>query len=529
MRADKITGCVVIRIILLSSLLVLLSACGGSSSSQPTFRPDPMPEPVTPPVTPPTTPPAVSIPAPLFPPSVSNTRCSGLDFVNIVSVQSDATSQVGFEAGNAIDNNLSDDNRWESEQSSAQITVDLGYRHLVKEIGTAWFNGDEETTSFDILTSQDDVDYTPLLSNELSSGQSKSFERFDVVDTVARFVRLISNGGSTSAITALNEFAVFGCPLDVTNAPIESQDVDVSQFNLDPNAPPGANFDLLTWALDTPRTDPGDGFSLRASERDLNDGFVDEDYFYTSEDGGMVFIATIFGAKTSANTSFTRSELREMLRRGNTRISTQGVNENNWILGYQPDPQRKVGGRGGLLQATLKVDQVTSSGSVSHTGRVVVGQIHADDDEPIRLYFKKFPNNDRGYLYFAHEVKNGDDIWKVVVGPNHTNEDNQPIYTGNPEQGIKLGEIFSYEIDQQGSRIDIIIRRGDLSGPIIGHQYIDMRLENSGYDVIEEWNYFKAGAYSQNNTGESGDANGVGSDFDKVTFYYLQNTHGAAQ
>jgi hypothetical protein len=264
---------------------------------------------------------------------------------------------------------------------------------------------------------------------------------------------------------------------------------------------------------------------LRASERELDQGFTDSDYFYTAADGGMVFRATIFGATTSANTRFTRSELREMLRRGNTGISTQGANSNNWILGYQPDPQRQVGGRGGLLQATLKIDQVTTTGSESHTGRLVIGQIHAGTDEPIRLYFKKFPNNDRGYIYFAHEINGGDDIWKVVVGQASSNEDNQPITSNNPEQGIALGEIFSYEINQQGPRIDVVIRRGDLNGPIIGHQYVDMNEENSGYDVLGGWNYFKAGAYSQNNTGNSGDANGVGSDFDLVTFYYLSNTH----
>ncbi len=306
---------------------------------------------------------------------------------------------------------------------------------------------------------------------------------------------------------------------------LQTQNVNIAQYNLDPNLPPGDNFDLLTWALDTPRTDPDDGFSLRASERELNEGFTDPDYFYTADDGGMVFKATIFGAKTSANTSFVRTELREMLRRGDTSIRTQGVNLNNWILDYQPDPQGPVGGRGGLLQATLKVEKVTTTGSQSHTGRVIVGQIHADDDEPIRLYFKKFPNNDRGYLYLAHEIKGGDDIWKVIVGPQNTNEDNQPIYESNPEQGLQLGEIFSYEINQQGPRIDVLIRRGDLSGPIIGHQFVDMNEENSGYDVVEEWNYFKAGAYSQNNTGESGDTNGVGSDFDLLTFYLLNNAH----
>jgi poly(beta-D-mannuronate) lyase len=45
-----------------------------------------------------------------------------------------------------------------------------------------------------------------------------------------------------------------------------------------------------------------------------------------------------------------------------------------------------------------------------------------------------------------------------------------------------------------------------------------MEERNSGYDVPEEWMYFKAGAYSQNKTGE-------GEDFDEVTFYALENTH----
>jgi len=508
-----------IRAIFTTIFISTLFACGGSSSSskQPVFE-APTAQPVV----------VEGVPDPIFPPDFTATTCTGNDVIQLRSIiESSASSEPGFDASKAIDNSLAPSNRWETSEAGAQLTIGLGYRHFVKEVGTAWFNGDQLSSSFDIAVSEDGGSYTTILSNESGSGSTNSVERFDLPDTVARFVRFTSNGNSTDGKTSLSEIVIFGCPLDVTIAPIQTQNVDISQYSLDPNAAPGANFDLLTWALDTPRTDPDDGFSLRASERDLDNGFVDEDYFYTAADGGMAFKATIFGATTSANTSFTRSELREMLRRGDTSISTQGVNLNNWILGYQPDPQREVGGRGGLLQATLKVDHVTTTGTQSHTGRVVIGQIHADDDEPIRLYFKKFPNNDRGYVYFAHEIRGGDDIYRMVLGPRHSNEDNQPIYSSNPEQGIALGEVFSYEIDQQGARIDVIIRRGDSSGPIIGHHFVDMQIENSAYNVVEEWNYFKAGAYSQNNTGESGDANGVGSDYDLVIFYYLSNTHSA--
>ncbi|MEO1709199.1 MAG: polysaccharide lyase family 7 protein [Pseudomonadota bacterium] len=36
--------------------------------------------------------------------------------------------------------------------------------------------------------------------------------------------------------------------------------------------------------------------------------------------------------------------------------------------------------------------------------------------------------------------------------------------------------------------------------------------------VADDWNYFKAGVYTQNNTGDA-------DDFDQATFYRLENTH----
>lgn len=39
-----------------------------------------------------------------------------------------------------------------------------------------------------------------------------------------------------------------------------------------------------------------------------------------------------------------------------------------------------------------------------------------------------------------------------------------------------------------------------------------------GYDRSDEWMYFKAGAYTQNNTGD-------GDDGDIITFYRLEASH----
>jgi len=53
----------------------------------------------------------------------------------------------------------------------------------------------------------------------------------------------------------------------------------------------------------------------------------------------------------------------------------------------------------------------------------------------------------------------------------------------------------------------------------VARNKIDMDKEKSGYDSKSEWMYFKAGAYTQNNS--SSDSK----DTDVVTFYRLANSH----
>lgn len=477
----------------LVAVLLVVTGCSGSSSGGGGNSPQP---PVTP-------------PAP--------TTCNGNHLINVIAAADNGLSSAGNGPDKAIDDNLDPASRWESAGDPGIITLDLGVRYLVREVGVAWFEGDQRVASFSISASEDGVDYTPLLDNQLSSGETRSFERYDTPDTPARYVRIESHGNSVTADNSIVEGTAFGCTLDSATAAFENGNVVASDFLLDAGVPPGSNFELISWKLNTPADLDGNGISDEASETDLHNGFTDG-FFFTGPAGGMVFRSTIGGAKTSANTSYTRSELREMLRRGNTSISTRGVNRNNWLLGYQPDPGIAIGGRNGVLRATLAVNHVTDTGARSQVGRVIIGQIHAQDDEPARLYYRKYPENERGFVYLAHEIRNSDDIYFPVVGPVNSDPDNAPSDNTNPANGIALDEIFSYEITQRDARIDVIVRRGDSSGPIIGHNFVDMRQQNSGYDVPDEWMYFKAGAYTQNNTGDE-------SDFDQVTFYDFEASH----
>ena len=284
-------------------------------------------------------------------------------------------------------------------------------------------------------------------------------------------------------------------------------------YGLSPDLPPGRNFDLLGWYLNTPSDDDGNGISDRFSEVELARGATDDRYFMTADDGGMVFRATITGARTSKNTRYTRTELRQMLRRGDSSIRTRTddrtPNRNNWVFSSAPQrAQRAAGGVDGKLRATLAVNHVTTTGDDNQVGRVIVGQIHAAVDEPIRLYYRKLPANTRGSIYAAHEISDGDDIYFDLIGSRYSN-------AADPADGIALDEKFSYEIEALGNRLFVRIMQ---SGELRAAQTIDM--SDSGYDVENDYMYFKAGVYNQNSTGEP-------DDYVQATFYELETSHGS--
>lgn len=276
---------------------------------------------------------------------------------------------------------------------------------------------------------------------------------------------------------------------------------------LDPNLPPSGNFDLLDWSLTLPTDLNKDNKADIIYEKPLSDGFQLSPLFYTATDGGMVFACPNEGAKTSSNTKYARTELREMLRRGNTSIKAQGITANNWVFaGAHGSTKRDAAAVEGSLEATLSVNRVSTTGDEKKVGRVIIGQIHATDDEPIRLYYRKLPNNTRGSVYFAHEINGGEDIWVDLVGSrSHTLSD--------PEEGIALDEKFSYKISVENNVLHVtLIREGK---PNISRS-LDMT--DSGYHKNNQYMYFKAGVYNQNNSGEP-------RDFVQATFYYLNNIH----
>ncbi|WP_405369281.1 polysaccharide lyase family 7 protein [Nonlabens sp. Asnod2-A12] len=167
--------------------------------------------------------------------------------------------------------------------------------------------------------------------------------------------------------------------------------------------------------------------------KDIKD-FTHEDYFYTVNDGeDWIVYKTPNSGGTTKNSSNTRSELR---------LKDEWIPEN-----------------GGQLSGTLKVTHVSTNGDarVAAAYSVVVGQIHSkegNENEPIKIFYKKFPGHTKGSVFWNYEINTKDDnskrwdystaVWGYdmsVVGPESNTAPEEPA------DGIELGEEFSYVIN----------------------------------------------------------------------------------
>ncbi|MFK8054208.1 MAG: polysaccharide lyase family 7 protein [Woeseiaceae bacterium] len=284
---------------------------------------------------------------------------------------------------------------------------------------------------------------------------------------------------------------------------------------------PADRFDLKFWKLSLPLDDNGDGKVDEVSVRALKK-YSHPEFFYLDADGSLVFTAPN-KAQTTAGSTNTRSELRQMLRGRNKKIGTHDP-KNNFCLrahgGY-----REFADVGGQLEATLRVLHVALN--AKHEDKkpsysVVVGQIHADKDqavidkgrgfgwgnEPIKIYYKKWPGHERGSVFWTYErnlEKDNPDRTDIAY-PVWGNTWENPEDPG--ENGIALGQWFNYNINVHRNIMYLTFRTADpsqtvtyqidLSDNVDAYGNVDEKDNPKGYsgDAL----YFKAGAYNQCST-----------------------------
>ena len=220
--------------------------------------------------------------------------------------------------------------------------------------------------------------------------------------------------------------------------------------------------DLATWNLSVPvGTTPTTIDTPR-----LLKGF--KNVYFHADTGTLFFWVPVTGS-TTVNAIYPRSELRETRADGSLR---------NWLY---PSANH-------FLNATLAVNQVPSS------GKIVIGQIHAFQSQQPMLKLE--------YQYKTSKLS-GNLVAKVRIRPNDTT-----IKTVIVAENVPLAKSFTYVINlTPGGTLNIKGANKEWHSPISA-TWRDKPL------------YFKAGAYVQDNTGNSKEGA-------QVTFSKLDIDHDA--
>lgn len=420
---------------------------------------------------------------PIEPVVIDDIFCNTSSVIQIKSINEEANT---LNLPSLFDGKKTNDSTWQASTLDEELIIEFGEPALVKQLVITWKES-EYIHLYQLYASKDKETWTLL---DTSGETTKNSLIPDLItlpdnnDTTALYLKLSLAGNEISSPSEILEIEVFGCKQDVNH-----------------------QIELIDWYLSIPSDTDNNGKSDSIKENELAEGYFDPRFFNISNDSGLTFTTSVSGYKTSTNTKYVRSELREMLRRGNDEHKTQGVNENNWVFSSAPTTDiNNAGGVDGNLTAELSVNHVTSTGEDYQIGRVIIGQIHANDDEPARLYYRKLPNNINGSIYLAHELLNGDDEYYEIIG----SRDNS---ANNPSNGIPLNEKFTYSINVEGNELTVTINKADGSNHV---QTVDM--SQSGYDIGGQYMYFKAGVYNQNNSGDP-------HDYVKATFYKIENSH----
>ena len=246
--------------------------------------------------------------------------------------------------------------------------------------------------------------------------------------------------------------------------------------------------------------------------------FEDENFFFTTSDesGDWVVYKAPNSGDTHGTSNNTRTELAQLKK-------------------WSPMTDAK-------LTATLKVMNVSASGDarVAATHSVVVGQIHSADgheNEPLKIFYKKFPGHSKGSVFWNYEINTaGDDnsgrwdystaVWGYDFSVTGSEED---TYPPEPEEGIELGEEFSYTIEVKDGKMHLTFTSEGHETKTFSQNLIESAYSTAadipeqtrqlfvpiGQDGVERENayadeglFFKQGAYNQTN-GKSPEVNPV--------------------
>lgn len=280
------------------------------------------------------------------------------------------------------------------------------------------------------------------------------------------------------------------------------------------NLLPADIFDLSEWNITVPVDKNKDKKPDTVSVKKLKK-YSHPDFFYLDENNHLVFTAPNKAA-TTPNSTNTRSELQQMLRGKKTNHKTHSAKNNFTVEARKgSDKFARIGGR---LDATVKVDHVARNAGnpdAKAAYSAVVGQIHAvkyDNtksgfgygNEPIKIYYKKFPNHNYGSVFWTYERnlakddENRTDLAYPVFGTTWVSSEEPEL------AGIKLGEKFSYSINVHRNTMYLAFSNERHGTKTFTKSLVHNVDPNGKRDLLDnkysyggDALYFKAGVYNQ--------------------------------
>lgn len=222
---------------------------------------------------------------------------------------------------------------------------------------------------------------------------------------------------------------------------------------LNPDLPPGGNFDLENWNITIPvdanNSVKGKPLTILPSALSGPNGYSNPPSFYTDTDGAMTMRPPLNGA-TSGGSKHPRSELREMIDPSSNYI--------NW------DSSGTA-----LLDAQLRVMQVPSK-----DGTVIVGQVHGHGSAPLVL------------VYYKYNAKTQTGV--VMAKLQGTPIQGPPFWQHQVASGIKLGQAFTYQIRVERQNGSLAMASVSVNNGTPATMVMDPSWDTETF-------YFKAGAY----------------------------------
>ncbi|OQP53515.1 CBM96 family carbohydrate-binding protein [Niastella populi] len=117
-----------------------------------------------------------------------------------------ASGNDGNVPANVLDNDLN--TRWSANGDGQWIQLCLANAATVTGVQIAFYGGNTRTSTFDILTGNDGVNFTNAATGVVSSGSTLNLETFTFTPRSAKYVRIVGHGNSVNAWNSYTEVKI---------------------------------------------------------------------------------------------------------------------------------------------------------------------------------------------------------------------------------------------------------------------------------------------------------------------------------